>query len=180
MLAPAQDFKIKHNCECPELYAVFPFRQIAIDKPNIEWGVEALKHRRDSGSAGWRQEDSFMAYLGLADQARDYVVQRARRKHAASRFPAFWGPNYDWLPDQCHGGNLMKATQAMLMQADGKKIYLMPAWPKDWDCEFKLHAPLQTVVEGKIREGKVVDLKVIPESRAKDVVVVDDSMRGVK
>jgi hypothetical protein len=52
------------------------------------------------------------------------------------------------------------------------KIYLLPAWPKDWDCEFKLHAPQQTTVEGKVVKGKVVDLKVTPESRRKDIVIM--------
>ena len=172
MLAPASVFNIKHNIECPELYAVFPFRRIAIDRPNLDWGVEALKHRRDRGPFGWRQEDLFMAYLGQADQARDYVVQRARRKHAASRFPAFWGPNYDWVPDQCHGGVLLRAVQSLLIQADGPKIYLMPAWPSDWDCEFKFHAPRQTTVSGRVVGGKMVDLKVTPENRRKDMLII--------
>ena len=29
----------------------------------------------------------------------------------------------------------------------------MPAWPPDWDADFRLHAPYQTVVEG--RQGEV-------------------------
>ncbi len=36
--------------------------------------------------------------------------------------------------------------------------------------DFKLHAPHQTVVEGELRDGKLVALKVTPESRAKHVV----------
>ena len=71
----------------------------------------------------------------------------------ASGFPAFWGPNYDWTPDQDHGGVLMKAFQAMLLQTEGRQIFLLPAWPKEWDVEFKLHAPQQTIVEGVVRGG---------------------------
>ena len=112
-----------------------------------------------------------MAYLGLADAARDYVVKRARSKHAASRFPAFWGPNYDWVPDQDHGGVLVKAVQSLLMQTDGRKIYLLPAWPGDWDAEFRLHAPYNTTVSGKVEKGKLVLLDVQPESRRADVKV---------
>jgi hypothetical protein len=108
MLAPAQRFEHKSNIENPELYAVFPFRLISYEKPNVEWGVEAFKHRESHGAQGWRQEDVFAAYLGLTDVARDYLVQRAKNKHKTSRFPAFWGPNYDWIPDQCHGGVLTK------------------------------------------------------------------------
>jgi len=173
MLAPAQVFKQKSNSEVPELYAVFPFRQIAIEKPNLDWGVQALNHRADRGANGWRQDDIFMAWLGETAQARDYVVQRARSKHEASRFPTFWGPNFDWVPDQDHGSVLLIAVQSMLLQADGRKIYLLPAWPKDWDCEFKLHAPYQTVIEGKVVEGKILDLKVTPNSRRKDIVIME-------
>jgi hypothetical protein len=60
----------------------------------------------------------------------------------------------------------------MMMQTDGKKITLFPAWPKDWDVHFKLHAPYQTTVEGVLKGGKVVSLKVLPVERMKDVVVM--------
>jgi hypothetical protein len=173
MLAPAQVYKEKQNSEVPELYAVFPFRQIAVGKPNLEWGVEALNHRTDKGASGWRQDDIFMAWLGQAAQARDYVVQRARSKHEASRFPAFWGPNFDWVPDQDHGSVLLVAVQSMLLQADGRKIYLLPAWPRGWDCAFKLHAPHNTTVEGVFKAGKLEQLKVMPESRRTDVQIIE-------
>jgi len=173
MLAPAQVYKQKSNSEVPELYAVFPFRQIAVGKPNLEWGVEALNHRIDKGASGWRQDDIFMAFLGEAAQARDNVAARARSKHGESRFPTFWGPNFDWVPDQDHGSVLLIALQSMLLQADGRKIYLLPAWPKDWDCAFKLHAPYNTTVEGVIKAGKLEQLKVTPASRKKDVVMTN-------
>lgn len=171
MLAPAERFADKHNIENPELYAVFPYRRIAIGRADIALGIEALNRREDRGNFGWRQEDIFMAYLGLTDQAREYVVGRAKNWHRESRFPAFWGPNYDWIPDQDHGGVLLKAVQAMLMQTDGKKIYLLPAWPKDWEVDFKLHAPYRTVVEGQVRNGKITRLKVTPSSRRSDIQI---------
>ena len=172
MLAPAAEYANKSNIENPELYAVFPFRLYGVGRPDIELAIEALNHRWDKGNWGWRQDDIFMAYLGLADHAREYLVGRARRKHSGSRFPAFWGPNYDGVPDQCHGGVLLKTLQAMLMQTDGKKIYLLPAWPEDWDVDFKLHAPYKTTVEGTVKDGEIVKLKVTPESRSKDVAVM--------
>ncbi len=171
MLAPAEVFKQKRNVENPELYAVFPFRRFSFDKPHLDWALEALNRRLHRGWSGWRQDDIFNAYLGLADQARQYVVKRSRNKHSASRFPVFWGPNYDWTPDQTHGGVLCTAVQAMLMQTDGKTIHLLPAWPADWDADFKLCAPYRTVVEGRVRDGKLTELKVTPESRRADVKV---------
>ncbi len=173
MLAPAARFADKRNIENPELYAVFPFRRIAFEKPGVELGIHALDHRLDKGNSGWRQDDIFMAYLGLADQARDNLVRRARSKHKGSRFDAFWGPNYDWIPDQDHGGILLKALQSMLLQTDGEKVYLLPAWPEDWDASFKLHAPYKTVIECEVRDGEVQSLRVTPERRRRDVTVVN-------
>ena len=57
----------------------------------------------------------------------------------------------------------------MLMQCEGKQINLFPAWPKEWDVEFKLHAPMKTTVEGVYRGGKLQTLKVTPAERQKDV-----------
>ena len=41
----------------------------------------------------------------------------------------------------------------------------------DWNATFKLHAPQQTTVQGRIVGGTVVDLQVTPASRRKDVVL---------
>ena len=83
-----------------------------------------------------------------------------------------WGPNFDWLPDQDHGSVILIALQRMLLQYDDNKILLTPAWPKEWDARFKLHAPNNTTVEGVIKDGKVSKLEVTPESRRKDVVIL--------
>ena len=74
------------------------------------------------------------------------------------RFPAFWGPNFDWIPDQDHGEVNMIALQHMLIQTEpySDKIHLFPAWPKEWDCSFKLHAPGKTIIQGKVKNGKVL------------------------
>lgn len=172
MLAPAERFADKNNIENPELYAVFPYRRIAVGRPGIELGIEALNRRQDRGNSGWRQDDIFMAYLGLTKQARECVTGRARKHHEGSRFPAFWGPNYDWIPDQDHGGVLLKALQAMLLQTDGEKIYLLPAWPKDWEADFRLHAPYRTVIEGRVEGGRVTRLSVTPLSRRRDILIM--------
>lgn len=173
-LAPAETYDKKHNIENPELYAVFPFRLVAVGKPDLELGIQALQHRWDRGHSGWRQDDIFMAYLGLAEETRENVVKRARKSHSGSRFPAFWGPNYDWIPDQDHGSVLMKALQAMVMQTDGRKIYLLPAWPQDWNVHFKLHAPYRTTVECRYEDGSITFLEVSPEDRMEDVILPDE------
>ena len=101
----------------------------------------------------------------------EIVKSRMANSNAAYRWPATWGPNFDWLPDQCHGGNLMASVHYMLLQHSGDKILLLPAWPKDWDVSFKLHAPRQTTVEVSYRSGKITRLVVTPDSRRADVVL---------
>jgi alpha-L-fucosidase 2 len=173
MLAAADAFARKMNIENPELYAVFPFRLVALEKPNRALGIAALNQREDRGNFGWRQDDIFMAYLGLADSARQYLVGRARNTNSDSRFPAFWGPNYDWVPDQDHGSVLLKTLQAMLLQTDGEKCILLPAWPSNWNVQFKLHAPFCTTIEGEVRDGKLEWLSTSPRERREDIVVMD-------
>lgn len=80
-----------------------------------------------------------------------------------------WGPNYDWLPDQDHGSNIMYTLQEMVLTSVGDKIYLLLAWPKTWNVKFKLHAPKNTTIEGICRDGKIENLIVTPETRRKDI-----------
>lgn len=169
LLAPAERFEAKSNVENPELYAVFPFRLVSFEKDNRELGLRTFENRWDRGSSGWRQEELFLTYLGEGEQAAASLVKRARNKHAGSRFPAFWGPNYDWIPDQDHGGILMRSLQTMLMQTEGRQIYLLPAWPENWNASFKLHAPYKTTISGRVVDGKIIDLVVEPEYRRADI-----------
>lgn len=170
-LAPAVKFAAKSNEEHPELYAVFPYREFAIGRPRLDLAIRTYLTRDNRANAGWHQDDIFAAYLGLTEEARAGLAHRASRWDTSQRFPGFWGPNYDWTPDQCHGGVLMTAAQAMVMQCDGRAIHLLPAWPEDWDADFRLHAPLSTIVQGRVRAGHLVSLEVQPPERAADVTV---------
>ena len=38
------------------------------------------------------------------------------------------------------GGSGMIGLQEMLLQTNGEQILLFPAWPKEWNVHFKLHA----------------------------------------
>ncbi len=173
VLAPAErTFGESKNTENPELYAVFPFRLYGAGKPDLEMARSTFEARKHKGSGGWRHDAIQAAYLGLAGVARQYVVQNYTAK-SEQRFPAFWGPNFDWTPDQTHGNVAAMALQTMLLQADGSRILLGPAWPKDWDAEFKLNAPNNTVIEGAFKGGKLERLKVTPEKRNSDVTRID-------
>lgn len=170
LLAPAERFEQKSNVENPELYAVYPFRLVSFEKPTAELGLRALDNRWDRGASGWRQDDLFMTHLGLAQDAKKNLVSRANNKHQGSRFPVFWGPNYDWIPDQDHGGVLMRSLQTMLLQTEGRKIFLLPAWPREWNAEFQLHAPYNTTLSGRVVDGQIKDLVVTPPERRLDIV----------
>jgi len=173
VLAPAQEFSNRRNCENPELYAIFPYRLYGVGRDDLKMARRSFEARGVKGSRGWQQDPVQSALLGQADQAARFVVQRFASKDQGSRFPAFWGPNFDWTPDQCHGGNAMLGLQAMLLQPCGQKLLLLPAWPKGWDVSFKLHAPKNTTIEGIYRAGQWEQFKVTPESRAGDVVKLE-------
>ncbi|HUU69767.1 MAG TPA: DUF5703 domain-containing protein, partial [Planctomycetota bacterium] len=166
------------NLENPELYAIFPFRIYGMGKPGLDLARATFDNRVFCGNWGWQQDDIQAAMLGLTDVARQYVAERLADKNPASRFSAFWGPNYDWVPDQDHGGVAMRALQAMLMQADATKILLFPAWPKQWDVDFKLHAPMNTTVEGVYRAGKLQSLNIVPRARSADVIICGSESSG--
>ena len=129
--------------------------------------------RRSRDGFGWHQNPIMAAMQGFTDEAKNYVISNSKRIHPGFRFPVMWDANYDWVPDQDHGSVLLTSVQYMAMQYEGDRILLLPAWPKDWDAHFKLHAPRQTTVECKVESGKITLLKVTPESRKKDVVLLE-------
>ena len=46
-----------------------------------------------------------------------------------------------------------------LRRGKREKIRLLPAWPAEWDVDFKIHAPYKTTVEGKVRSGRMTFLR---------------------
>lgn len=172
MLAAAERFDpSRQNVETPELYGVFPFRLVGLGTPLLEEARAAFERRHDHSDVGWTQDGHFAALLGFTDEAARSLAAKARNSHPAHRFPAMWGPNFDWLPDQDHGSNLLGLTQLMLLQCDGDSLRLLPAWPKHWDVSFRLHAPRNTVVEATWRAGKLERLVVEPPERRDDVIL---------
>ena len=169
-MAPAMKLGEKRNIENPELYAIFPYRLFGVGKPGLEIARRSYHHRLHKEIQGWQQDAIQAACLGMADEAARIVVKNFNTHHTGSRFPAFWGPNYDWVPDQDHGAVNMRGLQNMILQSEGRHIYLLPAWPDHWDLEFRLWAPSNTVITGVFKEGIVQSLKVKPESRIQDII----------
>jgi len=171
-IAPAKAWARINNKECPQLYPVFPWGVYGLGRPGLDTAINTYKYDTDAvrfrGFAGWKQDNIFAARLGLTDEAAKLTVLKLQ--DGPRRFPAFWGPGFDWTPDHNWGGSGMIGLQEMLLQTDGKKIFLFPAWPRDWDVHFKLFAPYATTVEAELRHGKVEVLKVTPEARRQDII----------
>jgi hypothetical protein len=173
-IAPAKSWERINNVESPQLYPVFPWGMFGVGKPNLDialntWNLDTnvIKFRNH---VGWKQDNIWAARLGLTDEA--WKLTSLKLQNSQRRFPAFWGPGFDWVPDHNWGGSGMIGLQEMLMQVDDKRILLFPAWPKNIDVHFKLHAPYNTTVEADYKNGKIVTLKVFPGERLKDVEVM--------
>ncbi|WP_207532862.1 DUF5703 domain-containing protein [Desertivirga arenae] len=175
VISPAKSWDGKVvNTELPQLYPVFPFHKYGVGHPDLQLAIDTWHFgvdKKDQYSViSWHPDPIYVADLGLTDEAKDLTTQKL--SNAPYRFPTFWGPGLDWAPDHNWGGSGMIALQEMMMQTNGRKVYLLPAWPKDWDADVKLHAPFNTIIEASVKNGKVATLKVSPQSRAKDVMVM--------
>jgi len=179
-LAGAESWSRFSVGEIPELYSVFPYGLYGIGRGGLElarytW-TDALMERQKKMKEPWYQGGIFAARLGFTDYAKQVAIFKL--VDSGQRFPAFkdsddWAPDHNWL------GAGMIGLQEMLIQTVGRKIYLLPAWPKDWNVDFKLHAPYQTIVEGTYQDGKITKLEVTPNSRRKDLKITDGGS-GIK
>lgn len=179
------------NAESASLWAVFPYRRMSVIGGNLELARATFRQLlnpnsrpEDVGYFCWMNHNVFAAYLGLAEEARRHLAARVRYNRgnvlpsgrvANFRFAAMSGAGAagtgDWIPDLDNLGVVQQALQAMLLQGDEKRLALLPAWPEDWDVEFKLHAPGNTVVECAFRQGRLERLQVTPDEPLKDISI---------
>lgn len=187
ILANAEVMKSpKVNVEVSELYSVFPFHIFGVGKPDLKLAQRTYQNRStliDEGifknpgwspghlRGGWHPDAIMAAMVGLTDSVKKEVIWALHRPVPEQRFPGFFKSTHDGVPDVQHSGVAATALQRMLLQNIDEKIVLLPAWPNDWNCDFKLYAKQNTIVEGKVELGKLVELKVTPESRKKDVFI---------
>lgn len=182
-------------------FGIFSIGRPDFDLARNTWEYGYFKKEYQRRAFCWYQGGIFTARLGMAEEAREYAIAKflypLRQKEeengvgfdrnltpGRTRYPAFWDTgSFCEVPDMDHGGSAMVGLQEMLLQTElpgedgygkefGKQIYLFPAWPKDWDVEFKLCAPYNTTVECSYVKGKIKKLKVTPESRRKDVIIM--------
>ena len=193
ILANAEVMKSpKVNVEVSELYSVFPYHIFGIGKPKLELAQRTYQNRStliDEGRfknpgwspghlrGGWHPDAIMAAMVGLTDSVKKEVTWALHRPVPEQRFPGFFKSTHDGVPDVQHSGVAATALQKMLLQDVNEKIVLLPAWPDDWSCHFKLFAKQNTVIEGKVENGKLISLKVSPESRRNDVFLGKDLKR---
>lgn len=198
LLAVGEDYDSgREICESPELYSIYPFRQVWLGQPELLANARQSFHVRNISldgtddkqpveTGGWQSAPVQAAYLGLAREAarlasinfNDQFIHWTDNvdpsapfpQRPRARFPAFWECKMDGTPDNDHGANSVNTLQSMLLQSDGRKIFLLPAWPEDWDVSFKLTATFNTTVECVYRNGRVQSLNVTPASRRADLV----------
>lgn len=171
VMLPAESYIRYQNVECPQFYPLFPFNRYDFQSPFIPIFRNTWKHGNFPKNMviSWHQDGIFYARMGMVREAYEYNLKKLG--NSPRRFPTFWGPGHDWVPDHNWGGSGMIGLQEMLLQTVGQKIYILPCWPADKDVRFKLHAPDKTVVEVEFAAGKVRKLSVTPRSRRKDIVL---------
>ncbi len=173
-IAPAEVFEKKQNAENGELYPVFPFRLFGLGHGTEDIVLATMDHRTSKNSFDykcWTQDQIHWAYAGNAKEAQDGLVHRFRHASTQCRFPIYGSQGPDSCPDFDHFGSGSTALQRMLVQEVDGKILLLPAWPASWDASFKLHLPQKTIIQGEIKDGKLVDWSIEPVSRKADVTV---------
>jgi hypothetical protein len=162
VIAPAWQWERISNTESPQLYPVFPWGIYGIGKPGLDTAINTYRYDPDvikfCDYTGWKQNAIWAARLGLTEDAEDLTVKKLQ--NSGRKFPAFWGPGFDWAPDHNWGGSGMIALQEMLLQTNGEELLLLPACPKSWNVHFKLHAPFNKVVECKYMNGEIKELKI--------------------
>ncbi|MGJ3243317.1 MAG: DUF5703 domain-containing protein [Opitutales bacterium] len=150
------------NFENPELYGIFPYRLHGLTGDKLETARRSFRRRVHTHDRGWAQDGMQAALLGLTEDARRSVTDRLTVPSAYARFPVFWGPGFDWIPDQDQGGSATAALQFMLLQVDleQKRLRVFPAWPPEWPVSFKLRGPGGMVVTGRYAPGEDPDIEI--------------------
>ena len=154
VFAPAEKYKpSSSNFEIPELYNVFPFHLSNLSTSDISLAINTYKERTQKGDNCWTQDGQVSAMLGLTNEAVANLLAKVKNSNPNFRFPAYWGPNNDWTPDQDHGGNLMTTLQTMVVQNYGCQVYVLPSFPKDWGVDFRLFVSDNNQIEGCYKNG---------------------------
>ncbi len=170
-ILPAEEYGQGRNFENPECYTIFPFKLYGLGRPDLEIGLNTFNRRIFKQPTCWSQDPIQAALLGLADVAKQGLLKNVSAVDPEVRFPVFWKPGSDYIPDLDNGGVFALGLQNMLLQNVDSQLWILPAFPESWDVDFKLHAFDNTVVRVKSEGKKVTWMQVAPEKRKKDIVM---------
>ncbi|HEU5166782.1 MAG TPA: DUF5703 domain-containing protein, partial [Chitinophagaceae bacterium] len=100
-ISPAKMWERANNTESPQLYAVYPWGIYGIGKPGLDTAINTWNYDTNvvkfRSHVGWKQDNIWAARLGLTDEA--WKLTSLKLQNSERRFPAFWGPGFDWVPD---------------------------------------------------------------------------------
>src|SRR4030042_2251793 len=86
-------------------------RDLGLSEPGC-LGAHADRKRRHRAQrlGGGERRPAFLYRENrpLGRQQPSPEARPGKGKERGLALPAFWGPNYDWVPDQDHGGGLLK------------------------------------------------------------------------
>lgn len=180
-LQPAENIPNNWHNHSPEMYPLYPYQLYGIGLPDLELMSETFTMiglyqkkgpvriaRKDYPVESWSQQGIHAARLG--DTVNSRILFERKMDASDYRFPAFFVSG-DWMPDHNMAGTAQIHLQEMLLQTHDNKLFILPAWPAEWEVDFKLKAPYQTTVTCSYRDGKIHELKVEPASREKDIVL---------
>jgi hypothetical protein len=156
-IAPAENWERIQNTETPQLYPVWPWRIFGLGRPGLD--IARNTYLKDPhaiemrSTKGWKQDNIWAACIGLTDEARRLNTEKL--SNGPYRFTAFWDPGFDWAPDHNRGGAGMIGLQEMLLQEKPNgELMLFPAWPREWNCHFRLYTSDGRAVEASLKNGK--------------------------
>lgn len=170
-----------HNCEIPELYTVFPYKRFGLlksDENEMRLAVDTARHAPETEEqksyVSWHPTGIAYARLGMKEEAVEFLKKKLQ--NGPFRFPAFWGPGHDWVPDHNWGGSGMIQLQEMLVQSEENQIILFPCWPEEANVSFRLYAHGKTCVECEYKNGKIIKLQVTPKEHMSWIRIGNEKM----
>lgn len=170
----------QHNHENHAAYAIWPFRQYAVGKPQLAIGQATYAHRPHPCNHNWCQDVADAAMLNLSTDAAAQVLARANAPPLSSsdgpaRFRGFSQHYEDYSPAADHLSMMRIALHEMLLgklDDANRTITLFPSWPAQlWDVSFKLQGAGNTTVEASCVGGQLKRLVVTPPERRANVVI---------
>ena len=176
-LALADKFnRVTRSSDLPEMHAVWPFAQAGVANPlrfeiaRATWTSPSVKQRRALG----QPSVTLLASLGYAEEAGQALLASWGEGQAQENFPYLIGSSARGTPDFVRAGDAMAGLHTMLVAAEPSaegRIFLLPAWPKNWDVTFRLRVPGNTQIDAVVEGGVIRSLVVNPLARRDQVTV---------